>query len=295
MSVAVVIPHYGDPAPTQRLVASLVGQADRIVVADDCSPVPFPSGSGVDVVRRVSNGGYGQAVTSGVEVVTEDVVLILNSDVEVGPTFVSDLVAAAAPYQPCVAGPRIVSPDGRVAETARLFPTTAHQVTEWLTPLARFRATDRWHAAVGHDLSALRATAVAGTDWLVGAALLLPTEAFRAVGGFDARFFMNAEEVDLQRRLRTARVPSVYVPGVTIVHEGGGSSDASKRREWLTQGRWRYARKWGGSVPLAVGLTLATGVNLAWNTARRLRGEDVDPLAVARTEWRLIAARRDAR
>ena len=293
MTVAVVIPYYGDPGATLRLVGALAGQADRIVVADDCSPVPFPATPGVVVVRRDSNGGFGQAVNSGVDVVADDLVLILNSDVEVGPTFVSDLVAAADPYQPCVAGPRVVDPSGRVAETARTFPTTRQQVVEWLTPLARFRDTDRWHRAVGHDLGALRSEGPVETDWLVGAALLVPTEQFRAAGGFDPRFFMNAEEVDLQRRLRERGVPSVYVPSVTITHEGGGSSDPAQRRRWLVEGRWRYARKWGGTVSLVVGLTSATMVNLVWNGVRRLRGVDVRPCAVAGEELDLVGTVRE--
>lgn len=288
MSVAAVIPHYGDPMPTLRLVSQLAGQVDRIVVSDDVSPVPFPTTDGVDLVRREVNGGYGQAVNTGLQHVSEELTLILNSDLDVGPSFVSRLVAAAAPYQPCVAGPRIVTPAGRTSESARLFPTPPHQIVEWLTPLARFRDSGRWHRAVGHDTGALAAATPSETDWLVGAALLVPTAELRAVDGFDPRFFMNAEEVDLQRRLRARGLPSLYVPSVTVTHEGGGSTDPGKRREWLVDGRWLYAGKWGGTLPLATGLAAATAANLAWNGVRRLRGAPVHPLRVAKEELRLI-------
>ncbi len=291
MTVSVLIPHYGDAAPTLALVAALADQADQIIVVDDCSPVAFPGRPGVEVVRRDRNGGFGQAVNSGLARVTSELTLILNSDLEVGPTFVADLVAAAAPYMPCVAGPRIVDPYGGVAESARTFPSVTHQVVEWLTPLARWRDTPRWHRAVGHDLDALGAAQPIETDWLVGAALLAPTADLRAEGGFDARFYMNAEEVDLQRRLRARGVPSVYVPTVTVVHEGGGSSDPAKRRAWLVASRWAYADKWGGSRALVAGLTLATGANLLWNAVRKLRGQPVDPWAVAAAELRLIRDR----
>ncbi|BDZ59055.1 hypothetical protein GCM10025872_27120 [Barrientosiimonas endolithica] len=61
-SVAVVIPHFGDPAPTQLLVRQLTDQKGsdcRVIVVDDASPVPFPAGEGFEVVRRHRNGGSG--------------------------------------------------------------------------------------------------------------------------------------------------------------------------------------------------------------------------------------------
>ena len=289
--ISVVIPHYGDAAPTLALVTQLLpqlGGVHEIVVADDCSPTPFPATDGVRVVRRATNGGFGAAVNAGAAAASGDLLLILNSDLEVGPTFLADLLAAASPWLPSVAGPRIVDPDGHVAPTARHFPTVGHQVVEWLTPLARWRDARVLHEAVGHDLHAVTADTPTPTDWLVGAALLLPTTAFREVGGFDERFHMNSEEVDLQRRLRGRGVPSVYLPTVTVTHEGGGSSDPAKRRAWLVASRWRYAEKWGGVPALRAGLTAATAANLLWNLGRRALGRDTRPLATARYELDLI-------
>ena len=295
MTLSIVIPHYGDAAPSLALVAHLLpqfGPGDELVVADDCSPTPFPDTGGVRVVRRATNGGFGAAVNTGAAAASGDLLLILNSDLEVGPTFLADLVAAASPWLPCVAGPRIVDADGHVAPTARHFPTVGHQVVEWLTPLARWRDGRALHEAVGHDMDALDASSPTVTDWLVGAALLLPTELFREAGGFDERFHMNSEEVDLQRRLRERGVPSVYLPGVTVTHEGGGSSDPAKRRAWLVESRWRYAEKWGGATALRVGLTAATAANLLWNLGRRALGRDTRPLATARYEFDLIRGER---
>ena len=202
--VSVVVPHYGDPAPTRALLDALLAQGGRddlqLIVADDASEPPFPEVDGVEVVRRTSNGGFGSAVNTGAAVARHPLLLVLNSDLEVGPTFLTDLLAAAAPWLPAVVSPRVVDREGRPAWTGRHFPTTRHQTVEWLTPLARLRDRPRLHEAVGHDTEATKATTV--VDWVIGAALLLPTADFRAVGGFDEQFFMNAEEVDLQRRLQ---------------------------------------------------------------------------------------------
>lgn len=287
-SVSVVIPHYGDPSPTQALVEALRKQTYTgdllIIVSDDYSPHPFPDDPTTTVVRRPSNGGFGSAVNSGAEHATGEWLMVLNSDLTISETFVADWLEAARPWKDAVTTPRIVSPEGSEAWSGRHFPTIAHQIVEWLVPLARWRHLRRLHEAVGHDTRAT-GDATQVVDWVVGAALLMPTRVFREVGGFDERFHMNAEEVDLQRRLRERGVPSVYLGTVTAEHEGGGSSDPERRRRWLVTSRLRYADKWaadgypGGRRSLVAALTVASAINLVWNTGRRLLGlREVTPV-----------------
>lgn len=291
--VTVVVPHYGDPGPTLETLGSLRSQTTRrpvqLVVVDDHSPTAFPDVEGVEVVRRARNGGFGAAVNTGAARARHPLLLVLNSDVAPAPTFLEDLVSAAEPWMPAVAGPLLLGSDGSPGWSARHFPTAGHQVIEWLTPLARFRHHQLLHEAVGHDTRAVPG-AVLPVDWLVGAALLLPTETFRAAGGFDEGYFMNAEEVDLQRRLRAHGLPSVFIGTVPLTHAGGASSDPERRRAWLVRARVRYATVWGGRRRLVAGLTLATAVNAAVNTARRAAGREVTPVGTARTELHLIRA-----
>ena len=286
MRISVVIPHYGDPETTMPLVRALLPQRPhQLIVSDDCSPAPFPQTEGVQVVRRDRNGGFGSAVNTGAAAATGDWLLILNSDLEVPATFLADLTAAATPWMPAVVGPSVVDARGKPSFTARRFPTPTHQVVEWLTPLARFRDTRWWHRGVGHEPVG---RAAAPTDWLVGAALLLPLAWFREVSGFDEGYFMNAEEVDLQRRLADRGLPRVWLPEPSVVHEGGASSDPARRREWLMDSRLRYARTWGGRRRLQAGLTAATAVNLFWNAGRAALGRRVRPIRTAREELALI-------
>lgn len=285
-SVSVVIPHYGAPDACDGLLRQLRDQHDapiaEIIVVDDCSPMPLPDIEGVTVIRRERNGGFGAAVNTGAAAATGSHLLVLNSDLSITPTFVADLCAAGAPWQPGVCSPMLVDHDGRTQWAGRLFPRTRHYVVEWLTPLARFRP--HLHAAVGHDTRCTPG-AVVPVDWVVGAALLMPADVFRDAGGFDEGFHMNCEEVDLQRRLRAHSIPSVFLGTVTAAHVGGGSSDAATRRRWVTQARLRYARKWHEHPHvLAFSLRAASAVNLVSNTLRRLGGRDVAPWSVFRQE-----------
>lgn len=288
-SVSAVIPHYGSADPTIALVDRLRACAElsQIIVADDASPVPFPDLAGVEVVRRAVNGGFGSAVNSGAAAAHGDLLLVLNSDLEVDPATLDAFLREARDWLPAVVAPAVVDPAGVPDFTGRHFPTVGHQAVEWLLPLARFRQRTALHEAVGHDTRAVPG-AVTSVDWLVGAILLMPMADFRAVGGFDERFYMNSEEVDLQRRLRERGVPSIYLGNHQVVHEGGGSSAAEHRRRWVTDSRWVYADKWGGTARLRAALSAATGANLLWNAGRAAAGRDTTPLATARAEWQLI-------
>lgn len=296
--VSVVIPHYGDPEPALRLVRSLVDEGTvggalgplQVIVVDDASPEPFPPTPGVDVLlRRSDNGGFGAAVNQGADHAEHDLLLILNSDVTIPAGFVSDLVRAADPWQPAVVGPRILDGDGADAPSARRRPSATQQVVEWLVPLARWRTARPLRWAVGHETG--RPDRTTAVDWIIGAALLLPTGAFRTAGGFDTGYFMNVEEVDLQRRLHDAGLPTIRIGSISVRHDAGASSDPELRRRWLVASRLRYAEKWGGRRArrrLQAALVAASAVNLGWNGARRLAGRPVTPWSDLRAELALV-------
>ena len=296
-AVSVVIPHYGDPAHADSLVCQLMSQVGapefEIIVVDDASPQPYPDDERVRLVRRGRNGGFGAAVNSGVAQARHPYLLILNSDLSVGATFVADLCTAAEPFQPAVVGPMVVGHDGASQWAGRKFPRASHYFVEWLTILARYKDT-RWrHAAIGHDVRCV-AGVTQPVDWVMGAAMLIPTVEFRAAGGFDEAFHMNCEEVDLQRRLRDRGVPSVFAGSVAVTHFGGASSGGShRRRSMLMNSRVRYAKKWHQHPGLMrASLVGASAVNLASNAARRATGRDVHPVADMQAELAALAVRR---
>ena len=293
-SVSVVIPFYGDPAPTLALIESLRSEPcthlAEVIVADDCSPIPFPPTQGVTVVRREVNGGFARAVNSGAARASGDLLLIVNSDLSVSPGFIDDLVRRAQPWMPALVTVPLTEPSGRPGYVGRRFPTTSQYVAEWLVPLAGLRHLRPVHELIGHD-TRCDGSRDAVTDWVVGALMLVPLQAYRAVGGMDEGFYMNSEEVDLQRRLRCLGIPSVVLGGAGAEHEGGGSSAPDRRTAWMLDGRRRYERKWrgrAGLVSMEAGMLAATAVNLLWNTARAAAGRDASPMDTARTQYTLI-------
>lgn len=296
--LSVVIPYYGLPDETLNLVRSLLDEDEsgsiiaKIVVSDDASPHPYPAqayqDSRLTVMRREVNGGFGAAVNTGLRAVETPLALILNSDVHITCTQISQLVRLAAPHQPVVASPQITYPDGTPQWAGRRDPTIFQYVIEWLHPLVRLRRLSIMHRAVGHDVRAAQARDITPVDWVSGAAMLIPTEAVSNIGGFDEAFFMYCEEVDLQRRLRAEGVTAVIIPQVRVAHTLGASSESSKRRQWLTTSRHIYATKWGHPAALTIALYAASAANLLWNAGRQICGRNIDALAVYRAEKQWI-------
>jgi GT2 family glycosyltransferase len=98
-------------------------------------------------------------------------------------------------------------------------------------------------------------------DWVMGACMLLRGEMLAEIGGFDERFFLCSEEVDLCRRARAAGWSVIYSPQVTVTHPlADRPLDAHRVRleEWS---RILYLRKWNGlgaraAIRLAVAIRL---------------------------------------
>ena len=299
-TVGVIVPSYGALGEIVPLLASLLDESvpaedrpDRVVVVDDAFPGeidPSVLPAGAELIRRDRNGGFGAAVNTGLEAISDlDLALVLNSDLTLPEHFLSTLLAHAEPWLPAVIGCRAEDEKGRSGYAARIFPTESQQIIEWLHPLAGLRHLRALHRAVGHDMAAEDAAGMVPVDWVSGAMMLLPIREVLEIGGLDEDFFMYTEEVDLQRRLAERGIPAVFDADLTVGHVGGGSSGGEERRRgWLTNARDLYARKHLNPTVLRGGLYAASAINLLWGTARRAAGRPVHPWQTFRFETRLL-------
>jgi N-acetylglucosaminyl-diphospho-decaprenol L-rhamnosyltransferase len=82
-------------------------------------------------------------------------------------------------------------------------------------------------------------------DWLSGSAMWFRRAALDAVGGWDERYFMYMEDLDLCTRLRAAHWRVVYEPAGEIVHVQGASTSRRPYRMIAEHHRsaWRFLRR----------------------------------------------------
>jgi N-acetylglucosaminyl-diphospho-decaprenol L-rhamnosyltransferase len=191
--------------------------------------------------------------------------LVCNPDLVVKPGTISNLVTAMDRDRAvAIAGPRLVNADGTLYPSARAFPSLVdaigHGVLGLFRPGNRF---SRRYKLLDWDHAHAREV-----DWVSGAFFLVRRDAWDAIDGFDPRYFMYMEDVDLCWRASRAGWRVVYEPSGEVVHLQGMSTDRRPYRMILAHHRslWRFAcRSTGGwrraLLPLvAVGLASRAGV-----------------------------------
>jgi N-acetylglucosaminyl-diphospho-decaprenol L-rhamnosyltransferase len=258
-----VVVNYNAGSALEACVRSLLGDASaggppEVVVVDNASTdgsaaaveAGFPE---VTVVRGRANVGFSRANNRGVATTRAAVVAAVNPDVEVEPGTAATLLARfdAEPDLGAV-GPRVSNPDGSQYPSARTVPAgtdaAGHALLAGVWPenpfTRRYRRLDAdW--SVPQDV-----------DWLSGSALWVRRSAFDAVGGWDERFFLYLEDVDLCTRLREAGWRVAYEPAASVLHVQGVSSAGRPYRSIVEHHRSaaRYAAKhWHGPRRLLLG------------------------------------------
>jgi GT2 family glycosyltransferase len=122
-----------------------------------------------------------------------------------------------------ICGVQLLDEFGHVARSCSRFPTVTSFMADalGLTRLPHLRSLKNAMAEWPHDTTR-------PVDQVIGAFFVIRREVFDRLGGFDPRFFVYFEEVDLSLRARNAGWKSVFLADVQAFHAGGGSSNQVK-------------------------------------------------------------------
>jgi N-acetylglucosaminyl-diphospho-decaprenol L-rhamnosyltransferase len=194
------------------------------------------------VISAPGNVGYARAANLGIAATRAPIISVFNSDLTMEPGTAKAMLARFDEEPGLGAcGPRIRNVDGSDYPSARRSPSVPLAVAHGLLGLwwptnpftARYRQLDA-------DPSQPRSV-----DWVSGAAVWLRRGALDAVGGWDERYFMYVEDLDLCWRLRRAGFDVGYEPAGVVTHVQGASTSRSPYRMLVQHHRsaWRFARR----------------------------------------------------
>lgn len=102
-----------------------------------------------------------------------------------------------------------------------------------------FKKRDAYHTMQDQDY-----TQVFDVPFAQGSFLVIRSDLFRDLRGFDERFFMYMEDADLCKRVRQ-KARLVYFPGAQVIHEWERGSHKNKKLFLIhVQSMMKYFRKW---------------------------------------------------
>ncbi len=216
-------------------------------------------------IRRPDNPGFGAACNLGAKDAAGRFLLFLNPDT-LCDNDVPGMLAALLAENPSVrvAGPQIRRFDGGIERTCRNLPTPFRIFCD-ATGLDRILGNYRL-LRFPHDTAR-------AVEQVIGACLMMRREDFEAMHGFDERFFIYFEEVDLCKRVLDTGGQVWFYPSAWVRHVGGGSLETTAMLHrmplLLRKSRAQYFAKHFGILPqwLSLGVTLvecfAKGLALA--------------------------------
>lgn len=232
-AVAVVIPNFNGAsfitATLDALAAQSVAPAEVVVVdngsADRSLDVVRAHPLGVTAIGLRHNVGFAGGANAGVRSTTAPLVAVLNSDARPDPSWLAELLAVVDTSGADVWAWGSVLVSARTGRIESAGDTWAERGAA--TKLLRDRPLD--------DLPDQPYDVFSPP----GAAPLFRRTVFEDLGGYEERFFLYYEDIDLSFRARLRGWRAVMVPSARVTHDLGrsSSSPASARRA-----RWFIAR-----------------------------------------------------
>lgn len=241
---AVVVTYRTGPLLDACIDACLKAGGETIVV-DNGNPQAVLAGlharadsGGIILLSGHGNIGFGRACNLGAERATGPVLAFVNPDCIPEDGALSALCATARDHNALVGG-LLTGADGLEQRGAR-----RGELTLW-SALASFSGLARSGEQAGawRDFNRNREPlpdTLTDLPVVSGAFMALPKLVFDAIGGFDPRFFLHVEDVDLCRRVRENQNRVLFHPGARAVHAGGTSEMPAMRVEMAKAASLRW-------------------------------------------------------
>lgn len=264
-SLAIIIVTFNAMEEIDACLESLVGHTEpfptTITVVDNASHdgtaahirQRWPS---VQVIDSGGNLGFAKGNNIGMRATQSDYVLLMNPDTVAPPGAIQTLVRGLASHpEAAIAGARLLSPTGFPEMSWGAVITPWNETKQMLFSRLYLRKIRR--VVKKMDRLSRQAREV---EWVSGACMVVRRADLEAVGGFDERYFMYNEDVDLCIAMRQRGRLTLYIAGAEVLHHRGKSAPKNpelERRRQLSHVAYyeKHLPKWAPLLRLYLKLT----------------------------------------
>lgn len=195
------------------------------------------------LIHSGGNLGYSKGCNIGARVAAGTHILFLNPDAILVPGTAARMAETAQGLaDPWIVGARILDPDGREQRGARRGDLSLGSAFLGFTGLSRYIPGLR---DIHREREPVPARPIE-TPCVSGAALMMSRTGYDEIGGFDEKYFLHVEDIDLCRRVRQAGGRVMFDPHAELVHYGSTSRASvffveRHKARGLLRYFWRYA------------------------------------------------------
>jgi GT2 family glycosyltransferase len=231
MTIAVVILNWNGRSLLEKFLPSVVKYTAEatVYVADNASTDDsvqfvtenFPS---VKIIQNEENGGYAKGYNQALRSLSEDLFVLLNSDVEVTEGWLQPVISIFQKDEKVTAAqPKIL--DIKDRNKFEYAGAAGGFIDSLGYPYCRGRVFDSIETDQGQYDD------IVPIFWATGACLFVRNKSFQEMGGFDEDFFAHQEEIDLCWRLQSKGGKVMYIGSSEVFHVGGATLQASHPRK----------------------------------------------------------------
>jgi len=303
VSLDIIIVNWNSGGQLRACLASIQApsreklELTRVVVVDNAScdgsaDDLHNGGLPLTLIRNTENHGFAAACNGGAKTSHADYLLFLNPDVCLHSDSLTEPVAFMEKpenAQVGICGIQLLDEQGQGSPTCSRFPTASTYFSQILGLDRLFPQLFAGHLLKRSDLCQSR-----DVNHVMGAFFLIRRTLFESLQGFDERFFVYLEDLDLSFRAFEAGWQSYYLATAQAYHKGGGCSEQVKaaRLFYSLRSRVLYSYKHFGRAA-ATGLLTGTLLvepfaRLAWAACRGSMQEMRATLQAYAMLWRAL-------
>jgi len=253
MELSIIIVNWNSAALLRKCLQSILSNSAgcdlELLVIDNASydgsaklmSKEFPA---LTFIQSTKNLGFAGGNNVAFQQSQGRYVLFLNPDTEVvGDALNAMLTVLRTRQDAGVVGPKLVNPDLSVQiDCMRAFPTILNQLFD--SSLTRIVFGTFNFAGVKPVIK--QSGDPVSVEMLPGTCVMLRREVFEEAGRFNEKYFMYAEDVELNYRVKAAGWTNYYVSKAVVVHHGGSSSEQKSESFFSTvmirEAVWEFLR-----------------------------------------------------